>query len=72
MPVASAHRAGLTFAPDTYAWSSWQVILSLCLGFAGLVVFGLYEAYVQKDGLFDTRLCQNRNFARSVRRSAGM
>lgn len=48
--VCGSCDSGLTFPPDTYAWSSYQVVVPLCLGFAGLVVFGLYEAFVKCDG----------------------
>jgi MFS family permease len=53
---------GLTWGGSTYAWDSKQVIATLTCGCVGLVIFGLYEAFVVKDGIFDHRLFQTMNF----------
>lgn len=53
---------GLTWGGTTYAWGSGTVIATLVVGCAGLMGLGLYEGFVKKDGLFDHRLFENRNF----------
>lgn len=53
---------GLTWGGSTYAWDSKQVIATLVMGCVGLVIFGLYEAFVVKEGILDHRLFQTMNF----------
>ncbi|KAE9379771.1 MFS general substrate transporter [Stipitochalara longipes BDJ] len=53
---------GLTWGGSTYAWNSAQVIATLTAGCVGLLLFGLYEAFVVKEGIFDHRLFQTMNF----------
>lgn len=53
---------GLTWGGSTYTWNSAQVVVPLVVGCAGLVGFGLYEAFVIKEGIFDHRLFQTMNF----------
>ncbi|KUJ21469.1 MFS general substrate transporter [Mollisia scopiformis] len=53
---------GLTWGGTTYAWDSKQVIATLVMGCLGLVIFGLYEAFVVKEGILDHRLFQTLNF----------
>lgn len=53
---------GLTWGGDTYAWSSKQVIATLACGCIGLLLFGLYEAFIAKEGILDHRLFQTMNF----------
>ena len=43
---------GLTWGGSTYAWNSPQVIATLTVGCVGLLLFGLYEAFVVKEGIF--------------------
>jgi hypothetical protein len=33
----------LSWGGSTYAWSSWHVLVSLCIGFAGFALFAVYE-----------------------------
>lgn len=35
----------------SYPWESWRTILPLCVGFLGIVGFGLHSAFVAKDPL---------------------
>ncbi|PQE12793.1 hypothetical protein CJF30_00002672 [Rutstroemia sp. NJR-2017a BBW] len=53
---------GLTWGGSTYSWSSGQVIGSLTAGCVGLLLFGLYEAFVVSEGIFDHRLFETMNF----------
>jgi MFS family permease len=53
---------GLTWGGSTYAWNSKQVIATLTMGCVGLVLFGLYEAFIVKEGILDHRLFQTLNF----------
>jgi MFS family permease len=53
---------GLTWGGSTYPWNSKQVIASLTMGCVGLVLFGLYEAFIVKEGILDHRLFQTLNF----------
>jgi hypothetical protein len=53
---------GLTWGGVTYPWRSAQTIASLVCGIIGLIVFGLWEWLGKKDGIFDHRLMQSRNF----------
>jgi MFS family permease len=53
---------GLTWGGSTYAWDSKQVIATLVMGCVGLLLFGLYEAFVVKEGILDHRLFQTLNF----------
>jgi len=53
---------GITWGGSTYAWSSKEVIATLSMGCIGLVLFGLYEAFVVKEGILDHRLFQTMNF----------
>lgn len=53
---------GITWGGTTYAWNSKEVIATLTMGCVGLVLFGLYEAFVVKEGIFDHRLFSTVNF----------
>jgi MFS family permease len=53
---------GLTWGGSTYPWNSKQVIATLTMGCVGLVLFGLYEAFIVKEGILDHRLFQTMNF----------
>ena len=53
---------GLTWGGTTYPWSSGRIIACLVVGCLGLLILGLYEAFLKKDGLFDHRLFLSRNF----------
>jgi MFS family permease len=53
---------GLTWGGETYPWNSKEVIATLTCGCVGLVLFGLYEAFVVKQGILDHRLFQTMNF----------
>lgn len=53
---------GITWGGSTYPWSSKQVVAPLVCGCVGLVMFGLYEAFVVKEGILDHRLFQTMNF----------
>lgn len=53
---------GLTWGGSQYAWNSRQVIATLTMGCVGLVLFGLYEAFVVREGILDHRLFQTMNF----------
>jgi hypothetical protein len=53
---------GLTWGGSTYPWNSKQVIATLTIGCVGLVLFGLYEAFIVKEGILDHRLFQTMNF----------
>ncbi|KAH7420217.1 major facilitator superfamily permease [Cadophora sp. MPI-SDFR-AT-0126] len=58
----SALIIGITWGGSTYAWDSKQVIATLTVGCVGLVLFGLYEAFIVKEGILDHRLFQTMNF----------
>ncbi|ESZ93759.1 major facilitator superfamily permease [Sclerotinia borealis F-4128] len=53
---------GLTWGGTTYAWSSGKVIGTVTAGSFGLLLFGLYEAFVVTEGVFDHRLFETMNF----------
>ena len=53
---------GLTVGGTRHPWGSTQVIVALVCGCLGLILLGLYEWLVKKDGLFDHRLMQTANF----------
>ncbi|CZR68468.1 related to potential drug facilitator PEP5 [Phialocephala subalpina] len=53
---------GLTWGGSTYAWDSKQVIATLVMGCVGLVIFGLYEGFIVREGILDHRLFQTMNF----------
>lgn len=53
---------GVTWGGTTYAWNSSQVLATLIVGCAGLVLFGIYEWLVVAEGILDHRLFQSRNF----------
>jgi MFS family permease len=53
---------GLTWGGSTYPWNSKQVIATLTIGCVGLVLFGLYEAFIVKEGILDHRLFHTMNF----------
>lgn len=53
---------GLTWGGSTYGWNSSHVTAPLSVGCVGLLVFGIYEAFVIKEGIFDHRLFQTMNF----------
>lgn len=53
---------GITWGGSTYPWDDGKVIATLAIGCIGLVVFGLYERFVTKEGILDHRLFQTRNF----------
>ncbi|KAA8564534.1 hypothetical protein EYC84_011457 [Monilinia fructicola] len=53
---------GITWGGTTYAWGSGQVIGALTAGSIGLLIFGLYEAFVVTGGIFDHRLFETMNF----------
>ncbi|KAM0130084.1 hypothetical protein ACHAP3_007555 [Botrytis cinerea] len=53
---------GVTWGGTTYPWSSGQCIGTLTAGCIGLVIFGLYEAFVVTEGIFDHRLFETMNF----------
>lgn len=53
---------GLTWGGSTYPWNNGHVIAPLTMGCVGLVIFGLYEAFVVKEGILDHRLFQTLNF----------
>ncbi|KAK0472778.1 MFS general substrate transporter [Armillaria novae-zelandiae] len=50
----------LTWAGLTYAWSSWHVLVPLCIGGVGLVAFLLYESWLAKQPLVPVALMGNR------------
>ncbi|KAF4628323.1 hypothetical protein G7Y89_g9833 [Cudoniella acicularis] len=52
----------LTWGGNTYAWSSKEVIATLVVGGIGLLLFGLYEAFVVTEGILDHRLFATMNF----------
>jgi MFS family permease len=47
---------GVTWGGTTYPWNSGRIIATLTMGCVGLVLFGLYEAFVVKEGILDRRL----------------
>ncbi|KAJ5543828.1 MFS general substrate transporter [Penicillium frequentans] len=47
---------GVTWGGSTYSWNSGRIIATLTIGCVGLVLFGLYEAFVVKEGIMDRRL----------------
>ncbi|KAG8412656.1 hypothetical protein J3459_013901 [Metarhizium acridum] len=53
---------GLTWGGTTYPWDSPRIIATLTAGCVGLAFFGLYEAFMVKEGILDHRLFQTRNF----------
>jgi len=53
---------GLTWGGSTYPWNSGAIIGTLAAGCIGLAIFGLYEAFVVKEGIFDHRLFETMNF----------
>ncbi|TGO12462.1 hypothetical protein BTUL_0088g00390 [Botrytis tulipae] len=53
---------GLTWGGTTHPWKSGQRIGTLTAGCIGLVIFGLYEAFVVTEGIFDHRLFETMNF----------
>lgn len=53
---------GMTWGGTAYPWSDGKVIATLTMGCAGLVIFGLYESFVVKEGILDHRLFQTLNF----------
>jgi MFS family permease len=53
---------GITWGGSTYPWNSKEVIATLTMGCVGLVLFGLYEAFIVKEGILDHRLFQTMNF----------
>ena len=55
-----------------HPWSSAGVVAPLVVGCVGLVIFGFYEAFVKKDGLFDTRLFKSATYPVSLSRVCGI
>ncbi|KAF7924380.1 uncharacterized protein EAE98_007431 [Botrytis deweyae] len=53
---------GLTWGGTTHPWNSGQCIGTLTAGCIGLLIFGLYEAFVVTEGIFDHRLFETINF----------
>lgn len=54
---------GITWGGTVYAWDSGRIIAALTLGCVGLVLLGLYEAFVVKEGGLDRRLfAESMNF----------
>ncbi|KAJ5453604.1 MFS general substrate transporter [Penicillium daleae] len=47
---------GLTWGGTTYPWNSGRIIATLTMGCVGLLLFGLYEAFVVREGILDRRL----------------
>lgn len=58
----AALTIGVTWGGSLYPWSSPKVIVSLVIGSVGLVAFGLYEAFVVKEGILDHRMFLTFNF----------
>jgi MFS family permease len=53
---------GLTWGGSTYPWNNGHVVATLTMGCLGLLIFGLYEAFVVKEGILDHRLFKTLNF----------
>ncbi|KAG9239335.1 major facilitator superfamily domain-containing protein [Amylocarpus encephaloides] len=49
----------LTWGGTTYAWSSWRILVPLIIGFFGLVLFGLHQAYVAREPTTPLRIFAN-------------
>ncbi|KAK0191701.1 iron permease [Armillaria mellea] len=50
----------LTWAGSTYEWSSWHVLVPLCVGSIGLAAFFLYEFWLAEQPLVPIALMGNR------------
>lgn len=57
---------GLTWGGGAYPWKSAHAIVPTVVGAVLLVVFGLHQTYIKKDGLFHHQQFKNRNFALSI------
>ncbi|KAF7945409.1 hypothetical protein EAE96_010183 [Botrytis aclada] len=53
---------GITWGGTTHPWNSGQCIGTLTAGCIGLVIFGLYEAFIVTEGILDHRLFETMNF----------
>ncbi|KZO91463.1 MFS general substrate transporter [Calocera viscosa TUFC12733] len=54
---------GLIWGGTTYPWNSAAVISCLVIGCAFLVILGLHQYFIEKDGLFARAMFQHRNYA---------
>jgi hypothetical protein len=54
---------GLLIGGNRYPWKSAAPIACLVVGAVFFVIFGLHQAFVRKDGVFNHRLFKHRNFA---------
>lgn len=52
----------LTYAGTRYAWSSWETLVPLCIGFASFIVFGAFEVsrFAPAEPLMPPHLFSNR------------
>lgn len=50
----------ITWGGVMYDWDSWRTLVPLCLGFAGLVGFVVYERFVAVEPLIRLGLFGNR------------
>src|SRR5579871_3924063 len=56
----------LTWAGVQFSWSSWQTLVPLTLGTAGLIVFCFYEWRVPAEPIFRTSLLRNYDLVYSL------
>ena len=55
----------ITWGGVSYAWDSWQVLVPLIIGIAGLAVFTVFEEYVANEPLIRFDVFKNRTAAAS-------
>ncbi|KAJ5970423.1 Major facilitator superfamily domain general substrate transporter [Penicillium vulpinum] len=61
MGATSAVLCALTYGGSRYAWSSWQIIVPLVLGLAGMVIFMVFEqSKFCREPVVPPRLFKNR------------
>ncbi|PBK81733.1 iron permease [Armillaria gallica] len=60
MSSSTSIAIALTWAGLTYEWSSWHVLVPLCVGSVGLAAFFLYEIRLAKQPLVPLTLLGNR------------
>ena len=51
---------GITVGGTLYSWTSFRVLLPLVLGAVGLLVFGVFEAFVAKEPMVPLKVFASR------------